>query len=304
MSIAPPVFFILSGSRGIARDISAPYTTGDMQAFLAQFPFSDQPKRFAVLLGIALGIGLAAILIGVAYLPIPKLPTDEFTGGARVALTLPSGATLLNAADILVPLFPDESRALRDFSRRHAELAAALRAEHGGTLTMYGQSASGTAQFILLLPGADRNVLLPSLSREFPRKVAYRLPDGRIASELVADPKATETQLRRVPGTDWLVLGNATSSLPLAFREDDGNLEITTFPVEWLIQISARIPSGRSFCLNSTPASVPVRLESRWKTVHLPIPGIFTPFVIPRPGSQIPDDGITDKYPNYCEITG
>lgn len=275
-----------------------------MQAFLAQFPFSDQPKRFAAALSIAAGIGLAAILVGVAFLPIPKPPKDEFTGGARIALTLPAGATLLDAADILDSLFPNEALTLRNSSSLHAELAAALRADHGGTLTVYGPAASGTAQFILLLPGADRNTLLPSLSREFPQKAAYRLPDGRTASELIADPKATEAQLRRVPGTDWLMLANAASSLPLAFREDDGNLEISTFPVEWLLQISARFPAGRSFCLNGAPATVPAHLESRWNTVHLPFPGFLTPFVIPRPSSQIPDDGSTGKYMNFCKITG
>ncbi len=275
-----------------------------MKAFLAQFPFSDQPKRFVFVLAVAAGIGLLGILVGLAFSPIPKLPTDEFTGGARVAITLPAGATLLNAADTLDSLFPDDSNALRVFSVNYPELTAALRAERGGTLTVYGQSASGTAQFILILPGTHRGALLPSLSRTFPQKVAYRLPDERVASELIADPQATETQLRRVPGTDWLLLGNATSSLPLAFREENGNLEITTFPVEWLIQISARFSASRSFCLNGVPATIPDHLESRWKSFHMPFPGFSTPFLSPRPRSPVSIEGTTQDYRNFCGIAG
>lgn len=286
----------------IARESPEPYTTSDMQAFLAQFPFSDQPKRFAFVLAAAAGIGLIGILLGLAFSPIPKLPTDEFTGGARVAISLPVGATLNNASDLLEPLFPDDAHSLRVFSGNYPDLAAALQAEHGGTLTLYGQSASGTAQFILMLPGVHRTALLPSLSRAFPQEASYDLPDGRVANELIADPEATEAQLRRVPGTDWLLLGNATSALPLAFREEDGNLEITTFPVEWLIQISARFPASRSFCLNGVPATVPAHLESRWKSFHMPFPGFPAPLVSPRPRSTIPVEGTTQDYRNFCEI--
>lgn len=273
-----------------------------MQAFLAQFPFSDQPKHFAFVLAAAASLGLAAILVGLAFSPIPKLPTDEFIGGAHVAISLPSGATLLNAADTLDSLFPNDSHALRMFSGNYPELAAALQANHGGTLTMYGPGASGTAQFVLTLSGVNRDALLPTLSRTFPQKIAYRLPDGQLAHELVADSQATEAQLSRISGTDWLLFGSATSSLPLAFREEDGNLEITTFPVEWLVQISARFPAGRSFCLNGVPATVPASLESRWNSFHVPFPGFPTPLVSPRPRSTIPVDDTTQDYRNFCEI--
>ncbi|TAK05199.1 hypothetical protein EPO33_04460 [Patescibacteria group bacterium] len=275
-----------------------------MQAFLAQFPFTDESRRFMLTLSVAAGIGLAAIGVGLAFLPVPASPTDEFTGGARVAVTLPPGATLLNAADILEPLFPAEAGSVRVFASHHPELAAALKAEHGGRLTMYGPHVSGTAQFVLTLSGQSRKALLPSLGRAFPQEVAYELPDGRRAYELVADPEAAEAQLSRVPGTDWLLFGSATSSLPLALREDNENLEITTFPVEWLVQISARFPAGRSFCLNGVPAAVPVRLESRWKTFRAPMPGFVLPLVAPRPRSSIPIDGITDTYRNFCGILG
>ncbi len=250
----------------------------------------------------AASLGLAAILIGLAFSPIPKLSSDEFIGGARVAISLPSGATLLNAADILEPLFPSDSQALRVFSANYPELAAALQADHGGTLTMYGPGASDTAQFVLSIAGVKRDALLPSLSRTFPQKSAYRLPDGQLAHELVADPEATEVQLRRVSGTDWLLFGSATSSLPLAFREESGNLEITTFPVEWLLQISARFPASRSFCLNGVPAAVPIQLESRWKGFHMPLPWFPTPLLSPRPRSPIPIEETTQNYRNFCGI--
>lgn len=275
-----------------------------MKAFLAQFPLSEQPKHFGLILAIAAGICLAAICVGLALSPIPALPTDEFMGGARIAVTLPAGATLDHAVDIIEPLFPEEARSLKDFSGRYPELATALTATHGGILTMYGPHASGTAQFVLNLAGARRDVLLPSLGRAFPQEITYRLPDGRIARELVADPEAAEAQLHRVPGTDWLLFNSATSSLPLAFREENGNLEITTFPVEWLIQISARFPAGRSFCLNGVPATVPVGIESRWKTVHIPVPGFSTPLLAPRPRSPVLIEGTTEDYRNFCGIIG
>lgn len=275
-----------------------------MQAFLAQFPFSDQPRRFGLLLTAAGGICATALLCGVAFLPIPLRPTAEFTGGARVAVSLPAGATLVNAADIVDPLFPAEARSLRQFSSSYPELVAALAAEHGGTLTLYAPTASGSAQFVLHLAGANRDMLLPSLGRAFPKESPYRLPDSRIARELVADAEAAEAQLARVPGTDWLLYGTATSSLPLAFREDDGILEMTTFPVEQLLQISARFPSSRSFCLNGAAAVVPTRLESRWTTVRLPLPGFSLPTIAPRPRTTIPTDGTTGKYRNFCGILG
>lgn len=275
-----------------------------MQPFLAQFPFSDQPRRFAWVLAAATGIGLAVFLVGLALSPVPAQPTDAFTGGARVTVTLPDGATLLHAADILDPLFADEARSLRDFSSRHPELAAALTATHGGTLTMYGPGASGTAQFVLALQNSGSDRLIRSLARSFPKEISYRLPDGRIARELVADPDAAEARLRRVPGTDWLLFGSVTSSLPFAFREENGNLEITTFPVESLIRIASVLPSSRSFCLEGVPAAVPFPLERRWDIIRMPFPGLPTPLVAPRPISPLPIDGVTTKYRNYCEING
>lgn len=288
----------------IARSHREPYTTGDMQAFLAQFPFSDQPKRFGALLAVAGGICLVAVLCGIALSPVPRQPTTEFTGGARAAVTLPAGATLTQSADLIDPLFPVEARALRQFSSDHPELATALAADHGGTLTLYAPTASGSAQFVLQLAGVNRDMLLPSLGRAFPKESPYRLPDNRIARELVADAEAAEAQLARVPGTDWLLYGTATSSLPLAFREDDGILEMTTFPVEQLLQISARFPSSRSFCLNGAAAVVPTRLESRWTTVRLPLPSFSLPTIAPRPRTTIPTDGTTGKYRNFCGILG
>lgn len=270
-----------------------------MIRFLAQFPFSHDPRHFAATLAAATLVVAAAVGLGTRYAPIPRI-AGPLPAGALLTLAVPAERPLSSASAALGHQFPQESEALRRFAESRPELAAALVDQGTAALTLFPTAASGTARFMLELPTpSPQGAVLTALARTAPVGRTLQLPDNSAAEELIEDPTAVAARLERVAGTDWLVL--PVSEQDVAFRSDEQSFVFLSFSPQDIVNHGS-VWASRGACLEGFPIILPGKLPPRWSVVHvLPFP---VPVLLPRASSSLMLDGVPIFLKNFCNSPG
>lgn len=266
-----------------------------MRRFWAQFPFSDEPRRFSAVLAVAslvLGIGIA---IGIRYSPIPAL-SGPLPTGALLTLAVPAERPLATASVALARQFPQESQALLRFTETNPDLATALVGEGTAMLTLFPTTTTGAARFLLELPTpGPRGAVLTALARTAPVGRTLHLPDKSATEELIEDPAAVAARLERVAGTDWLVLPIAEQDV--AFRSDESSFVFLSFSPQDVVN-QGTVPASRSACLEGFPIILPAKLPPRWSLVRsLPL---TIPALLPTRSASVTLDEVPIFLENFC----